>query len=83
VCERHFSKNSLIVEKNLRESAVPTLHLKEENFKLENDCCGFCLEDLNERHEIQHESKDIFMEITGYAVSSQYPVGVYTLFHLI
>lgn len=71
VCERHFNKEEIIFEKNLKDTAVPKLHLTGESFKLENNCCGLCLNDLDEPHEISRESRDYFIEISGCEVSER------------
>lgn len=78
VCENHFYKKDIFHEKTLKEAAVPRLRLKEENFQLENNCCGFCLEDLDDPFEIQNEYKNHFMEITGYGVSSKDPIKYFS-----
>lgn len=69
VCEYHFNKNDVVVKKNLKTLAVPELNLDDDGIKIENNCCGLCLEDYEEYHEIQTEYKEIFSEITGYGVS--------------
>jgi hypothetical protein len=70
VCDRHFQKKDLVIEKTLKDPpAVPILHLTDENIKLENDCCGFCLEETGNLIKIQKEPKDAFMDITGYEVN--------------
>lgn len=68
VCAEHFSKKDIVIDKNLEENAVPLLHLSDDAIKLENECCGACLEDLDEMLDMTLEMKNTFLEITTYEV---------------
>lgn len=70
VCEKHFMKKDVIVEKNLIDEAIPRLHLNgsNESMKLENYCCGVCLEDVTENIAISLDCIKMFKEISGFEV---------------
>lgn len=69
VCERHFTKTKIIIEKNIEETAIPELHLTDDVFKLENDCCGLCLNVSNNLTEISKEASEMFKEISQFEVN--------------
>lgn len=68
VCEKHFAPKDLVLDKTLEDEAVPILHLTKERYELEDDCCGICLDELDERLELDRELQTIFMEITKFEV---------------
>lgn len=73
VCSKHFSQKDF--EKNLAEDAIPALYLSDEVIKLENDCCGLCLKETEDKFKISSDLGElgdlgeIFREISGYEVN--------------
>lgn len=68
VCQRHFAKRDLLIETNILYGAIPALNLPNQNIKLENNCCGVCLEDLDVGQLVSPEYRDLFKEISDYEV---------------
>lgn len=74
VCEIHFTKGDLIVEKNLEDDAVPKLYLNVINY-WKPDCCGICLEKLRTTEIVYAMTplfNETFEELTGYRPSSDH-----------
>lgn len=68
VCENHFLSEHKFTTTILNDDAVPTLHLtKEDEIKLQGNCCGICLEKSLERSNL--ECRTLFKDITGYNVN--------------
>ena len=70
ICADHFSKEDLVIKRNLRTSrAVPQLYLSDVNVELEGNCCGVCLDEVSDEVQIEltEELETAFKEISEFS----------------
>lgn len=69
VCENHFSSKDVIIEKCLEPLAVPSLLTIEDTNEVGEECCGMCLEKMNEnKFPLSKDKLDNFHTLTGFKV---------------
>jgi THAP domain len=69
ICENHFSMKDIVIEKCLEHTtAIPCIDITEQQTTVDNDCCGICLEKLEDKCQLSKQESDDFKAITGYQV---------------
>lgn len=66
MCESHFVKKDVIIEKNLEDHAVPILNLSDKAIKLKSRCCGVCLEEVIQDQILSRKHRETFREISEF-----------------
>lgn len=58
ICERHFAKENVIIEKSLTSNAFPSLLLKPSDYRKEFSC-GSCLKKFENNEERSISGKEV------------------------